>query len=181
VNSWREVADAGRWADVDWYYLPGEDLPDLLERLRRAVPTTKDVKGMEVAERHIRAAETSVHDIKAAALVLQLGELQAAVEGDPPDASERWAAMQDEVTVLLREAVSRGEAIKGSTALSRTSHVRDALHNLEQAAFTTNAMAAGCDDEDQAKWSRESAAEVALAAFAAGVEGLCCRSRAGFP
>lgn len=153
--NWRALADAGRWSRLDWEHIPVEDLTEFLDRLRRAVPMTKEENGMGVTERHIWPDETHDAHLKSAAFILQLGELEATVNGGPLEASEQWANLQNDVQELLHNALSLGEVTKEVKSLSKAFHVANAPQQIKQIELVTRTMVHECSDEYEARWFRE--------------------------
>lgn len=167
MTDWRIKAEAGLWRDINWSHLAKGDLPELLERLQRAVPKTKDVNGVEERERYILPKETSDPHLKTAARLL-LGELEAAIMDEPPQASEEWRAVLAEVTSFLRKAQDSEEATEGHPELSRRAHATMALDHLDALERRSRRMAASFEEPEERHWLLEGLSEIAQLAYAAG-------------
>jgi hypothetical protein len=79
--------------------------------VRAAAPERIFQNGLEQIKRHPYPDDVETPREKAAATVLQLGELEALVNGDPSQASEHWLEMKNEAESMLREKT--GDAAPG--------------------------------------------------------------------
>lgn len=171
-HNWDEVEN---WWESQYLQNPKDTNPlkSLLAELRRIVPVISVVDGMEALERHILCNDpkelwADKEHLKGAAKILQLGELQAAVEGEPENALDLWNEHRTMVEEQLSELSSGPEDVVGTAELSRATHAREASELLRQIDNTTEWMCAEFESEIDPEWFRETAAEIAFAAFVAG-------------
>lgn len=174
------IADCN-WDSVDNWWRecvlnhPDDTVPlrALLTRLREIVPKIIVQNGMEETERYIRQNDDASHwegreKLKGAADILELGELEAAAEGHPPEASEIWHDYTTKIKDELRRYVAEPEVTDGEQALSRKAHAQDALEYIEGLDHLIVAMRSELMDEEDRRWFEEAIYEVAYLAFDAG-------------
>ena len=168
MTDFRVLAAAGRWEEVEWLWLSQEEQSEFLELVRDRVPFVEDENGMEKIQR--RAHPDEVGDDRSlieAAKILYLGELEAAVEGEPPDDNQIWSGLRAEIEDTLAQLCRLPEVTEGSESLSRKQHAVDAMDYLAQidvgASWMRNQL-----DEDDIDWFDQTVAAVAWKAFLAG-------------
>lgn len=171
-HNWDEVEN---WWESQYLQNPKDTNPlkSLLAELRRIVPVISVVDGMEALERHILCNDpkelwADKEHLKGAAKILQLGELQAAVEGEPENVLDMWNEHRTMVEEHLSEFSSDPEDVVGTAELSRATHAQEASELLRHIDNTTEWMCAEFESENDREWFRETAAEIAFAAFVAG-------------
>lgn len=179
---WELLVKRNDWDAVDQWWQDEiiinpekrEGLAELLSTLRELVPTVPIQNGVEEYKRHIRTDDPAEmwHDgilhLRGAALILDLGELEAVVEGPPATSLSRWNEHQSLIKKHLTELAKKPEATTGAEELSRKSHAHIAIEMLENIGTTTNWMTGQLNDEHEKSWLREIIAEVANLAFEAG-------------
>ncbi len=171
MSTWRDRYDRREFKLIDWERLEPEEQRELLEMLRRDVPKVYDENGMERVERHMRsddAAATTIHKVwRDAAEILEMGELEAAVEGDPPSDLTVWTQIRASAESLLQEMLISPELTKGSEALSRRQHAADALEYFRNLDFEWSFLRHEMEVEER-DWFDEAASSIASKAFMAG-------------
>lgn len=169
LRGWRENAIAGRWRVIDVKHVPDRDLPELLRRLK-AVAVKKEIRnGLEVTMRYARPNEVSDPELRAVAEIMALGELEAAVEGEPPKATQSWADTREKAEAALREFSQSDADPEGDPELSRHACRLEALALLKQIDFETSAMQGEMPTDEDREWLAEVIAGVVELAFLAGV------------
>ncbi|WP_068114404.1 hypothetical protein [Tropicimonas marinistellae] len=175
---WNQIEDWWeRWATEH----PDEPAPlrALLSALREGVPKIRIENGMERGERHLKWSYPPEiwpgHDERwrRGAIILQLGELVAEVDGEPPTAGEEWVGEREHIESYLVEFVGPNEAAKGvkkqgPEEMSREDHAGKALEHLASLDIATAYACAEMDAEEDRDWLKETVADVARIAFYAG-------------
>lgn len=172
---WTDLYERREWDDLENWWRHSDDvdaLSALLARLDADVPKVTARNGMEVEVRHVRPNEAPP-DWKRAAQILELGELKAKVEGDPPSNAEIWRHDRDMISAQLRSLVVAGEVTMGDKMLSRANHAATSLALLDSTDFCVQAMANEIDPvgekpEDR-DWLIEFAQEILYLGFHAGL------------
>jgi hypothetical protein len=145
---WRRLVVERRWDEINWLQLPFHEQKDFLKALRAVLPKKSVENGMEISQRFVTPAEATV-ELRGAAVLLALGELEAAVEGDPLPAADRWEAMRDDVAGVLGELAAVPELTEGDQELSRQRHAREALSYLQRIDFSYAVAKRQIPGEDQ--------------------------------
>lgn len=169
MATWRELAAEGRWAEIDPFQIPQREQAELLAMLRQAVPMINVTNGAEMLQRHIYPMEVVGNpQLRAAAEILYLGELEAMVEGEPESASLAWKKLAQQAHEYLNKAEYEGEVTDGSQELSRLTHIAAARDALAQVDRAIRLLAGEGTTEEESAWISEALTEVAQAAFLAG-------------
>lgn len=142
------------------------------EQLLRDVPKQVIEDGLDQIERHADPKCEELGHWRRGAVILTLGELEAAVEGPPESMTELWARRHTEISELM-EGVIAEEAIEDPAAeLSAAWYAQNAVTLLDQIKRYTSIAAAGADEHDddpEARvWMREIISEAVVMAFHAG-------------
>lgn len=161
---------------IDWHLAnpdQNDALKELLAELKRLVPTISVENGMERWHRHIVNGDdqkrwSGIEHLRGAAKILVMGELEAAVEGMPPEASQAWADYRSVIEEHLIEYMERPESTEGAAELSRRAHAQEAIGLLEQVDFAGRSMAAEMESEEDRAWLHEVIGQVAHLAHVAG-------------
>jgi hypothetical protein len=102
-----------------------------------------------------------------------LGELDATVDGEPEPVPEVWRRSRNEIEQKLKLLMSSDEVTEGDPILSRKAHAQAAIECLQDADWSTAAMADEIDPEDSKsedrKWLIEVAAGLVCVGFYAGM------------
>lgn len=184
-EDWRAAYDRRDWAEVDnWWRglaLDGDmpltsaervELEELRRRLLADVPKVEVVNGMEKTERHVTLVEATV-EWKGAAEILEKGELEAVLDGEPPTALDAWQAERARIAAILDDLRGAAETTKGDAALSRAAHIADvdeAFGQIDRGVkFALDEIDRRGRKKQERAWLREILAEVLLPAFRAGV------------
>lgn len=159
--------------------LPAEQAA-LLDALRQLVPKTTDVNGTETQTRYMSPAELGQDPRAGAAKILLLGELEAAVGGEPePHAAQVvWGGLRREICDLMLTLASAPEVTVGAKAQPRQQHAREALELLGEIDRNTAAMLQQVDDGDERRWLAEGLADVAALALRAGAMAQAAHGKA---
>lgn len=179
---WETLVKEHRWDDVvnwwmRWYFhSPDEAAPlqGLFDALCALVPTICEENGMERRERHLTPTDDPKHwrgqeHLKGAAAILDLGELQAAIEGEPPIASEEWRDARERTEAFLQECLDGEEFTQGAEDISRKAHARKARDLFLNIDNTTAFYISQMDSEEDRDWLMEALADIAHDAFEAGL------------
>lgn len=160
---WREeVFEEGDGADGQ------STAREYLAILKEEVPTKLLQNGMEAQEVRVRSEELEGRQ-KQAAEILELGELEAFVEGDPPTAQEACIQLRESVLGAFESRLIEGEITDGDEQLSRAAHLdRMKSHFANLDAQTEWALSQV--HEEERRWVREVIAEATIDAFLAGSE-----------
>jgi hypothetical protein len=102
-----------------------------------------------------------------AARIVQLGELEAAVEGVPRDPFELWLEEQPPFLAELIALAGEVEVTEGHSQWGRQGHARQSIEVLNRISRETRWMAGQLDPEDR-KWLERGIASLSLDAFYAG-------------
>lgn len=76
-NDWRKLAKDGKHEQIDWLSLPHSDQKALLALIKVVAPSKG---GRFLLPHEIEITEAELHDVRSAAQILALGELEAAVD-----------------------------------------------------------------------------------------------------
>lgn len=178
---WEPLVQDCKWDEVEnWWedqHLKHPDDPTpiraLLSELRRIVPSISVAHGMETIERHIQCQDGNEYwagreKYKGAAKILELGELEAAVEGLPEEATQVWSEHRAKIEQRLAELAGEPEKTDGAPELSQTTHAKKASELLSHIDATTEWLCSELESKFDREWLREALAEIAFAAFHAG-------------
>lgn len=169
MATWRDLAKEGRWAEIDPFQISEREQAELLTMLRRVVPMINVTNGAETMQRYKYPTEVVGNpQLRAAAEILYLGELESMVEGEPERASLAWTRLAQEAREYLNAAEYEGEVTDGSHELSRSTHIAAARDALVQVDRAIRFLASEGTSEEDSTWISEALAEVAQAAFLAG-------------
>jgi len=107
MSEWKPLFDQRQWDEIDdlWLALSQAEQRDLFAALLEGVLKTIVIDGLEKMERHVLPKEAPP-EWKGAARILALGELEAAIEEDPPIASASWSSRRTDAENYLRETVA---------------------------------------------------------------------------
>lgn len=173
MSEWKPLFDQRQWDEIDdlWLALSQAEQRDLFAALLEGVLKTTVIDGLEKMERHVLPKEAPP-EWKGAARILALGELEAAIEEDPPIASASWSSRRTEAENYLRETVAdcekKPKADHAPGELSQEQHCRDSLELLAAIDRATKLMCAEMDSDADREWLGEVIAEIAEYAFVAG-------------
>lgn len=167
--NWHDLVAAKDWTDLEdlWRHLERADAADVLKELRGIVPMVTIENGMERSERRALPKEVA-EELRGAAKILMLGELEAYVEGDPPMPTAVWRDHQAAAEAFLEEASANAEVTVGDVELSRKRHCDEAAERFRSLDRTQHLMLGQMDGPDEENWLREVIAEVAIDAYLAG-------------
>jgi len=179
---WEDFFIRNDWDAVDewwrnWFLEnpdDGQALGDLLAALRKKVPVIRVENGIERYDRHIRCDDEPSEwrrerePLKGAAKILEVGELEAAVEGIPESSLRKWQAQEALVRERLQPFLEAPEVTKGAEELSRWAHTLAAFERLASIGSTSRWMTNQMGSDHDAAWIREVIAEIALLAFDSG-------------
>ena len=161
----------GEWVrrEIDWSHLEPEQQRELLEAVRDQVGTIEVRNGAEKQFRLKFPSECERgSEQEWGATILQLGELEASVDGSPPDPAITWAHERASILVDLDALIEMEEVTQGDAEMGRESHSASAKLMLERIKFETAAMSGELDNADESGWLEDVIASVVLDAFYAG-------------
>lgn len=186
-NALRGTADQKGIVHYDWSELnnwwkfqndgqPGyrEGLSALLDVLRTLVPTVTMRNGIEQRQRHLSSDDKdgeqwSGHaSLKGAVKILEWGELEAIVEGDPLPSSIVWPEHRSIIEGHLDHFMFQDEVTEGDDELSRRAHADEAKQLLKSIDFASTHAANQMDSDDERLWLNDVISEIAYLAFEAG-------------
>ncbi|WP_374308222.1 hypothetical protein [Methylocella sp.] len=178
AGDWRALFTSRRWEALEglWRHLPVGDQRDLLDALRRDVPKVVVEDGVERVERHALPRELGdgEKEWQGAAKIVALGELEAAVEGDPPPANARWDDLRAEADALLHARIDAETPFAARPRrrklkeLSEEWHAEKAVGALERFNLLVAWAGREMDSDDDRDWLAETIAAVAVEVFTAG-------------
>ena len=169
MSDFRKLAREGRWDEVNWIWLDPTEQAEFLDMVRKKALKIRAENGIERNWRYALPHEVESDRAQIAlAKILELGELEASVEGEPPIASQAWHDLLKQVEPLLQIAMTEPEVTEGTPELSRRAHANAASEYLAEVARIPAFLAPSMDTEDEMRWLVEVVAEVATAAFMAG-------------
>lgn len=179
-SEWLGLVRAQDWGALSgrMLFYPQAEQAALLDALRQLVPKTTDVNGTETQTRYMTPAELGQDPRAGAAKILLLGELEAAVRGEPEDAGQTWHRLHGDIRALMEELVGAPEVTKGAKAISRRQHARDALELLGEIERNSRAMILQLDDAEDRRWMAEALAETAALALRAGAKAQAAQGKA---
>lgn len=181
--------DEWRRGERDMLRLPVKVQCEILRVLRELVGTIQVSNGTERVTRHPRPTDlTSYHkDPKArtededhqllAASLLELGELEAAVETAvartrreswPPSEGASWDGCRANLEAVLKALSELPNPTAGAEELSRQTHSTAAIDYLKQFDFLLAAMRMQMESPDDQHWFEEAMKGAALLAMLAG-------------
>lgn len=173
MDDWRVLFEHRQWNEIEdlWPHLSPAEQGALLKALQDAVPFITVTDGLESMERHCLPKEAPA-EWKGAAKILALGELEAAVEGDPPQASEAWQVIRAEAENFLQKTLgacaNKAQQNGPPGELSQEQHCRESLQLLAALDVCATWMRREMKSEADKAWLAEVIAEVASHAFMAG-------------
>jgi hypothetical protein len=175
MTDWASLVGKGHWNRIRIYDLAAagrvDDLRAILAAVRDLVPSVEDTNGVEVLLRPARPDEIvepneqRAKAMREAAMVLELGELEALVEGDPKPASVTWAQTEGEARTELAGLRALPEETKGSAGLSRAAHADRAIDFLDDVRKTRAIALGDTQTEEERAWVIELIAEAAQAGY----------------
>jgi len=181
VWGWEDLVAQDSWDDVEiWWrdnYFSEDRNPTalraLLVTLEHIVPKVTVENGTERMERHIRTADSphrwnGYENFRGAAEILELGELAAAVEGDPPKARDAWNEHRAMIEQHMASYLEADEPTAGEEAFSRRTHAKNAIEDLTAIDVLEKWMSSQLGDTLDREWLSEIIAEVTGLAFGAG-------------
>ena len=158
--------DCGRV--IEWIDLPQAEQARLLEALRDTVPQREVVDGIESQCVPLFPDEIAEPHLREAALILALGELEAAVQGEPPSEADEWTELRPLIDEALRKVLDAEDVLKTPPLNSQLDHARHARERLRALDFLENFYAGQMPDPEDAAWIREVIREVSFNAFHLG-------------
>lgn len=169
MSDWRTAFRNRDWIAVEnmWQWLELSEQRALLAALQEQVPKIIIENGTERYRRHVTVREAS-EEWKGAAKILQDGELEAWIEGNPPDAVSVWRDIRIEIEKDLRTLSTAPEVTRGAPELSRRRHAEEALEYLQNIDVSQSWMDQELDNEDDREWLNTVIAAAASDAFLAG-------------
>lgn len=182
MPDWKADYAARNWASIETWWRHCDDtdeLRELLAWLERDVPKITITDRMEEQQEFIHPKDAT-EEWRGAAEILQLGELKATVEGDPPSELEQWSETASRTTEVMRGFLAdtadqkrTGNSKTRGNPLSRSAHAKEALYFLSLIDRDRKLMCAEIDPDgdtpEDRDWLSAVIAQAALAAFNAGV------------
>lgn len=169
MSNWQQLIEARDWDAFEHWWWEESDRNKRVaawDELKRQCPKTTRVNGMESFQDFVKPDEAP-EGWRGLAILIELGELQASLDGNPPRASEDWAALRSRTTEILSELAKQPELTEGDDVLSRVAHIAAAHEWLDEIKKESNLALQQADTEDQ-DWLRELVSAVARSAFLAG-------------
>jgi len=175
MTNWEELFARREWVALENWWPHCEDIGQVRafrDRIRTDLPKVVRENGMERQEDYVHPQEAP-DEWKGAAYILLLGELDATVDGEPEPVPEVWRRSRNEIEQKLKLLMSSDEVTEGDPILSRKAHAQAAIECLQDADWSTAAMADEIDPEDSKsedrKWLIEVAAGLVCVGFYAGM------------
>jgi hypothetical protein len=129
---WQRYYDERDWTAIESWWRSSEDrtaLSELYAQLQRDVPKRTLHNGVEIYEESVKAKEAPA-EWRGAAEILEIGELEAKVLGDPLSDPEIWADQVSKLRVELETLAKEPEVTEGDALLSRRAHAERALEAI---------------------------------------------------
>lgn len=169
MSDWRTAFRDRDWIAVEnmWRWLDLSEQRALLAALQEQVPKIIIENGTERYRRHVTVREAP-EEWKGAAKILQDGELEATIEGDPPNEVSVWRDIRIEIEKDLRTLSTAPEVTRGAPELSRRRHAEDALEYLHNIDKHQSLMRQEMRDKHNSPWLDAVIAGTAADAFLAG-------------
>ena len=136
-ETWKHLYDAQKWAELDQWWRFSEDkaaLTEMFNWLVVNIPKTAVENGTESVFQPISSRDASPEWTYAAS-VLEQGELESTILGDPLQASVEWREARANALTTLDQFIQSKEPTKGDKRLSRRRHAelaRDALRSIDR-------------------------------------------------
>jgi hypothetical protein len=175
---WYADYEARNWDSVENWWRRSDDvaqLSALLTRLKHDVPKRTLHNGVDKYEEPFPSKDAP-EEWRRAAAILELGELEAKVIGEPLSDPEIWAAQYESLTAELTALVDLPEVTEGDPVLSRRAHAERALEALRLVNKTIE-FRIGLYEPDEQDALREFAADVAINALRAGYFSYAAESK----
>lgn len=176
---WLADYEAREWKAVENWWRGSDDLPALsalLTRLQRDVPKRTLSNGVDKHEEYLKARDAP-DKWGGAAAILELGELEAKVLGDPFSDLEVWEDQHSNLRAELKVLAASPEDTKGDVELSRSAHAERALEALERVNKSI-AFRVRLHKPEEREALHEFAADVAINALRAGYFAHAAESKA---
>jgi hypothetical protein len=175
---WRGEYQARNWTAVENWWRRTDDLDELkalFAQLQRDVPRRTLTNGMDV---HVefQKSKDAPEEWRGASLILEFGELEAKINGDPSSDIELWAEQQTSLSKELQQLVSAPEVTKGDGVLSRRAQAERALEALQRVNEIVG-LRIGVYTPDEQEPLREFVAQVAINAMRAGYFAYAAESK----
>ena len=179
LDGWRERFALEQW---DWFYGierhidcndpdVRSELLEILCKIQKLVGQTWDENGMQQVLRYKTSSE--VHpDLKVLAEILEIGELEFVISGEPEDDGKEWRNLLADVESKLRNFISAPEVTKGAAPLSRKAQAERALGFLGEIETNRQLLRQQLNSDDVQVWFDEAVAAIALPAFLAGMHAM---------
>lgn len=175
---WHADYEARNWEAVENWWRRSDDLAQLsalLTRLKHDVPKRTLHNGVDMYEESLPSKDAP-EEWRRAAAILELGELEAKVMGEPPSDPEIWAEQHDSLAAELTAFVDLPEVTEGDPELSRRAHAQRALEALRRVNKAIE-FRIGLYESDEQDALREFAADVAINALRAGYFSYAAESK----
>lgn len=175
---WQRDYQARNWTAVENWWRRTDNLAELkalLAQLQRDVPRRTLTNGTDI---HIEfyGPKNAPEEWKGAALILEFGELEAKINGDPASDIELWAEQQTSLREELHQLASSPEVTTGDSLLSCRAHAERALEALERINDVVG-FRIGAYEPDEQEPLREFVALVAIYAMRAGYFAYAAESK----
>lgn len=133
MTDWQKGYEDRNWNAIDNWWRNSDDQSakrSLLTQLQRDVPKRTFQNGVETAKEFVRTKDAP-EAWKGAAEILELGELEADVAGDPLSDVVIWADQCAKLSAELQALSELPEVTKGDFELSRKEHSTRAIEALK--------------------------------------------------
>ena len=183
MNDWREHADVGEWRLIEWEIFDEGSQIDLLDMLKKAVPTRVRTNLMEKYERNDTITEAlalakqeaqnrQMSDVEARKYVENAGFAASllmnleALHGEEID----WAHQADTFAkeVLAEKDITGRSRDKPARELSRHAHAEMVVELLKEFQQTRKCALAQAADDDEVAWLAEIVDQAASIGYWAG-------------
>lgn len=174
MQSWQEMYAARDWVALQNWWPHCEDQHArraFFKRLVADVPKVLKANGLEELQQHARTKDAP-DAWKGAALILELGELEASLTGPVPDPIEELSRERRRVTQELEALMQIDEPTEGSPELSQAGHIHQVFEQFRELDKIV-AIATSEIDEDRLRpndrrWVKMLIAEAFLCGFHTG-------------
>lgn len=161
---WWEVGPDGAGQVVEYIQFDPENARRLLDDLRAAVPTRTVHDGGQQYEVPVPPEEIEPAHLKAAAVELMLGEIEALVAGEPESETVLWERSLANTERHL-DALQTPPGGGRSNNVALAEHLSEARERIEGIRFATAYGQSSAETEEERAWVLSVQSEAALNAF----------------
>lgn len=168
--TWKSWYDARDWVALENWWPRCEDqkaVAEFRDRLRNDIPKIVRRNGMDAVEEPV-SPEMAPEEWKRGAEILELGELDAKVDGGPETASVEWTKTRAIIELEMKKIIQAKTRVEGDPSLSGAAHAKQALDILELFDFEVDRLLPLFDEEEREEFC-ENACRFMFLGFVSGI------------